>query len=234
MKEYRRHLELYKAVDRGNWEATKAYLKRNPDAITASLTSDDDTALHIGVLAGHEKIIEELVKRTAREDLLKKNKNNATALNFAATGGVVTIAERLVKKNSELLKIRNQHDYLPVVVASLNGHRDMVRYLYSVTSLDELSPQKGKNGVMLFTNCIVDDLYGVLWRFLIWSLCFGNILILCRIVDIALDMLKCYKELAFAVDVDGDTALDMLAQKPSAFPSGTNLALWRRWIYSCT
>ncbi|KAK1587544.1 hypothetical protein Q3G72_014045 [Acer saccharum] len=207
---YIQNLKLYKAVDNGNLEATKEFLERNPSALTASLSTDEDTALHIAVLAGHVMIVEELVKRIQREDLDKKNKNNATALNFAATGGVVKIAEYLVKKNSDLVKIRNKHDYIPVVVASLYGHRDMVRYLYSVTPPEELSPERSKNGAMLFTACIIDDLY-----------------------DIALDLLQSHKELAYAYDNDGDTAIDVLAQKPSAFPSGTHLARWQQWIYSC-
>ncbi|KAK0604606.1 hypothetical protein LWI29_017403 [Acer saccharum] len=207
---YIQNLKLYKAVDSGNLEATKEFLERNPGALTASLSTDEDTALHIAVLAGHVRIVEELVKRIQREDLAKMNKNNATALNFAATGGVVKIAEYLVKKNSDLVKIRNKHDYIPVVVASLYGHRDMVRYLYSVTPPEELSPERSKNGAMLFTACIIDDLY-----------------------DIALDLLQSHRELAYTYDNDGDTAIDVLAQKPSAFLSGTNLDLWQQWIYSC-
>ncbi|KAL5752084.1 hypothetical protein ACOSP7_022263 [Xanthoceras sorbifolium] len=207
---YIHNLKLYKAVDSGNLEATKEFLDGYPGALTASLSTDEDTALHIAVLAGHVKIVEELVKRIRRENLAQMNKNNATALNFAATGGVVKIAEYLVKKNPDLLKIRNKYDYIPVVVASLYGHRDMVRYLYSVTPPEELSPERGKNGAMLLTACIIDDLY-----------------------DIALDLLHRHRELAYAYDSDGDTAIDVLAQKPSAFPSGTQLALWQQWIYSC-
>ncbi|KAK2656130.1 hypothetical protein Ddye_009182 [Dipteronia dyeriana] len=207
---YFQNLNLYKAVDSGNLEETKDFLEHNPDALTAILSTDEDTALHIAVLAGHVRIVEELVRRIQREDLAKMNKNNATALNFAATGGVVKIAEYLVKKNSDLVKIRNKHDYIPVVVASLYGHRDMVRYLYSVTPPEELSPERSKNGAMLFTACIIDDLY-----------------------DIALDLHRCHRELAYAYDNDGDTGIDVLAQKPSAFPGGTHLALWQQWIYSC-
>ena len=50
--------------------------------------------------------------------------------------------------------------------------------------------------------------------------------------DIALDLLQHYPQLAFYQDSDKDTALDMLAQKPSAFPSGTQLAWWQQWIYN--
>ena len=56
--------------------------------------------------------------------------------------------------------------------------------------------------------------------------CYGH-------VDIALDLLQKYPQLALEQDTDGDTALGMMAQRPSAFPSGTPLAFWRRWIYAC-
>ncbi|XP_031286856.1 uncharacterized protein LOC116145543 [Pistacia vera] len=208
--EYIQNLHLYRAADTGDLEATKSFLDLNPSALTASLSADGDTALHIAVLAGRVKVVEELVKRINAEDLGIKNKSGATALNFAATGGITKIADYLVKKNPGLLRIPNQHGYIPVVVASLYGHRDMVRYLYYETPMEELNPDNSKNGVMLLTTSVVDDLY-----------------------DIALDILHRYPRLVFEQDNDGDTALDMLAQKPSAFPSGTQLALWQKWIYSC-
>ncbi|XP_044470160.1 ankyrin-1-like [Mangifera indica] len=181
--EYIQNLRLYRAVDAGDFEVTVNCLDANPTALTASLSADGDTALHIAVLAGRVKIVEELVKRISAEDLGINNKNGATALNFAATGGITKIAEYLVKKNQELLRILNKHGYIPVVVASLYGHRDMVRYLYYETPMEELNPHGSKNGVMLLTTCIIDDLY-----------------------DIALDLLQCYRQLVFEQDNDGDTA----------------------------
>ncbi|KAL3584289.1 hypothetical protein D5086_015350 [Populus alba] len=208
---YMQYLSLYKAVDVGDLEATKKFLKEHPDGLTASISADGDTALHAAVLAGHIEIVEELVSQLEEGHLEIKNINNATALNYAAIGGITRIAEDLVAKNEGLLRVPNQNGLIPVVVASLYGHKDMVRYLYSVSPKEELSPAtNNKNGIMLLTTCIIDELY-----------------------DIALDLLQHYPRLAFYQDSDKDTALDMLAQKPSAFPSGTQFALWQKWIYKC-
>ncbi|XP_011022998.1 PREDICTED: ankyrin repeat-containing protein At3g12360-like isoform X1 [Populus euphratica] len=208
---YIQYLPLYKAVDIGDLEATMKFLKEHPDGLTASISADGDTALHAAVLAGHIEIVAELVNKLEKGDLEIKNRNNATALNYAAIGGITRIAEDLVAQNEGLLTVPNQNGLIPVVVASLYGHKDMVRYLYSVSPKEELNPAtNSKNGVMLLTTCIIDELY-----------------------DIALDLLQHYPQLAFYQDSDKDTALDMLAQKPSAFPSGTQLALWKKWIYKC-
>ncbi|KAJ9177786.1 hypothetical protein P3X46_012959 [Hevea brasiliensis] len=208
--EYLQNLPLYKTVDNGDWEAAMKFLEENPAALTASLSADGDTALHVAVLAGHEEIVKELIKKLSAEDLAIKNENNATALNYAAIGGITKIAEDLVEKNKNLLTIPNQNDLIPVVVASLYGHKEMVRYLYKESPKEELSPEKGKNGIMLLTTCILGELY-----------------------DIALDLLQLHPQLAFYQDSDNDTALYMLAQKPSAFPSGSTLPLWQQWIYDC-
>ncbi|KAJ6918551.1 hypothetical protein NC651_012718 [Populus alba x Populus x berolinensis] len=207
---YIQYLPLYRAVDNGDLEATMEFLIEHPDGLTASLSADGDTALHVAVLAGHREIVAELVDRLEPEDLKIRNKKNATALNYAAIGGITRIAEDLVARNGDLLKLPNQNGLIPVVVASLYGHKGMVRYLYSVSPKEELSPAtNNKNGVMLLTTCIMDELY-----------------------DIALDLLQHYPRLALEQDSDKDTALDMLAQTPSAFPSGTQLAWWQQWIYN--
>lgn len=162
------YLALFKNIDSGNLEATKEFLDRNPEALTASLTSNGDRAIHKAVLSGHVKIVEEIVGRIHDpEQVLKiKNDNGYTALTYAATGGIVRIAECLVNKCPSLVSVRNAKEHIPIVVASLYGHKNLVRYLYSHTPLDDLDPcdgsdeHKGKNGAMLVTNCIVDGLYG--------------------------------------------------------------------------
>ncbi|KAJ8769213.1 hypothetical protein K2173_000988 [Erythroxylum novogranatense] len=206
--EYSHNLPLYRAIYNGDWEATMKFLKDHEDALTASLSTDGDTALHVAVLAGHVEIVEDLVNMLEAEDLTITNINSATALNYAAIGGIVRIAEVLVKKNKDLLCIPNQNGLIPVVVASLYGQKDMVRYLYAESPKEELSPERGKNGAMLLTTCIIDEQY-----------------------DIALNLLQHYPELTFHQDSDNDTALEMLAQKPSAFLVGCHLSVWNYWIY---
>ncbi|EOA30160.1 hypothetical protein CARUB_v10013276mg [Capsella rubella] len=197
------YLVLFKNIDSGNLEATKEFLDRNPGVLTASLTSNGDTPIHKAVLSGHINIVEEIVRRIHDpEQVLKiKNDNGYTALTYAATGGTVRIAECLVNKCPGLVSVRNSKEHIPIVVASLYGHKHLVRYLYNHTPLSDLDPDgsddhKGKNGAMLVTNCIVDGLYGI-----------------------ALDLIQRYPKLAYTRDSDNDTAIIALAQTPCAFPS---------------
>lgn len=157
---YIQFLPFYKALDNGDWEVAMNFLEKHPAALTASLSADGDTALHIAVLAGHDYIVEELVNLLDAKDLALTNKNSATALNYAALGGITSIAMSLVSKNRELLRVPNQNGQIPVVVASLYGHKDVARYLYAEGPLEDLDPEKGKNGAMLLTTCIIDELYG--------------------------------------------------------------------------
>ncbi|AEE76130.1 Ankyrin repeat family protein [Arabidopsis thaliana] len=198
------YLVLFKNIDSGELEATKDFLDRNPEALTAILTSNGDTPIHKAVLSGHIKIVEEIIRRIHDpEQVLKiKNDNGYTALTYAATGGIVRIAECLVNKCPGLVSVRNAKEHIPIVVASLYGHKHLVQYLYSHTPLSDLDPcddsdeHKGKNGAMLVTNCIVDGLY-----------------------CIALDLIQRYPKLAYTRDSDNDTAIMALAQTPYAFPS---------------
>ncbi|KAK8607039.1 hypothetical protein V6N13_052790 [Hibiscus sabdariffa] len=203
-------LPLYKAVDSGDLEATKKFLDQYPNALYSSLSTDGDTALHIAVLAGHVDIVEELVGRMSAQEIAVKQRLGSTALNFAAIGGVREIAELLVEKNRNLLKIPNDYDQIPLVVAALYGHRDLVQYLYLETPIEELDPRNTDHGAIFLTACIMDEFY-----------------------DIALDLLQRYPLLATAEDTDKDTPLQILAQKPSAFPSATQLSFWQRWTYKC-
>ncbi|XP_010550279.1 PREDICTED: ankyrin repeat-containing protein ITN1 [Tarenaya hassleriana] len=211
------YISLFKSIDRGDFDAMKEFLNKNHEALTSKTMSNGDTPLHKAVLSGHIKIVEEIVRQIHDPNFLEtKNDSEMTPLTYAATGGIVRIAECLVTKCSDLVSIGNKKGHIPVVVASLYGHRDLVRYLYSVTPLRDLDPSdesdenKGKNGAMLVTNCIVDGLY-----------------------DIALDLIQRYPKLVYIRDFDNDTAILALAQTPSAFPSSTNLRAWQWWIYSC-
>lgn len=53
------------------------------------------------------------------------------------------------------------------------------------------------------------------------------------LVDIALYLIQRYPNLATEKNEDGYCALEMMAQHPSAFPSGTKLTSWHCLIYSC-
>ncbi|KAI7983314.1 Ankyrin repeat-containing protein ITN1 [Camellia lanceoleosa] len=106
-------------------EEFKHFLELHPDALSAQISSYGETALHIAALSGHVKIVEELVNMTSVEDLTLKNDYGETALSLAAGGGITRVAKPLVRKNHDLLGIKNINDVIPVVVAAQFGHTDM-------------------------------------------------------------------------------------------------------------
>ncbi|KAA8535844.1 hypothetical protein F0562_030836 [Nyssa sinensis] len=189
---------LWKTIVKGEWKGVRKIIEHHPDARTACITPYGETALHIAASCGHVEIVKELAKLLPPQDLATKSLNDVTALSWAAIGGFTKIAEFLVRKNPQLLSIPCDPGYIPVVMASMAGHKDTVRFLYYKTRLDDLLQDRSKNGAALFFNCITGEIY-----------------------DIALHLLKRCPELAKSVDFEGKSALHLLAQKPSAFRSGS-------------
>ncbi|KAA8520105.1 hypothetical protein F0562_014361 [Nyssa sinensis] len=205
-EEWIQYLPLYKAVDSGNWKAAEQILNRNPEALTARF-SGNWTALHVATLAGHVKIVKELVKKMKAKDLedLRCNYGN-TALHVACSGRIKEIAKILVEANPDLLSTEGWGYRIPVVEAAFYGDKDMVHYLYSKTPKEALNPDTRK---MLLCACINADIY-----------------------DTAFDLVSYFETLAASVDSGAALALNALARKASAFPSGSQLMFWQRWIYS--
>ncbi|CAL5423857.1 unnamed protein product [Camellia sinensis] len=188
---------LFKLVHKGDWGQIKHFLELYPDALNAQISLYGETALHIAALAGHVKIVEELVNMTSVEDLTLRSDYGETALSLAAACGITSVAKPLVRKNHDLLGIKNIDDVIPVVVAAQFGHTDMVHFLYCRTQEEDLDPETSSQ-------------------------------------DIALDLVLRFPELATTV-WEGHTGgtLNTLATRNSAFPSGTQLVCWKKWIYSC-
>ncbi|XP_022848554.1 uncharacterized protein LOC111370882 [Olea europaea var. sylvestris] len=212
----RKHLayeHLYKAIEEGKWHSIEEILRQNQDAIREIVSSHKDTALHIAILSGHIEIAEKLVITMDAADLEQKNEYGATALSLAAICGAKKLAKAMVCKNKKLVTIEtadHEDGHLPVIVAALYGKKEMVRYLYKVTPKDELSPEKGENGVTLLNSLITAEIY-----------------------DVTSMLLKRYPKLGATRDHGGNYTLKILAHKPSAFLSGTKLSFWERWIYHC-
>ncbi|CAL5352463.1 unnamed protein product [Camellia sinensis] len=188
---------LFKLAHKGDWGQIKHFLELHPDALNAQISSYGETALHIAALAGNVKIVEELVNMTSVEDLTLRTDYGETALSLAVKGGITSVAKPLVRKNHDLLGIKNIDDAIPVVVAAQFGHTDMVHFLYYMTEEEDLDPETSSQ-------------------------------------DIALDLVLRFPELAICVS-KGHTGgtLNTLATRNSAFPSGTQLVCWKKWIYSC-
>ncbi|KAA8534264.1 hypothetical protein F0562_031781 [Nyssa sinensis] len=186
------YLPLYRAALKGDWEQAKCFLTMHPGAKCTWITKERETALHIAAGARHTKFVEELVNMMSAEDLELQNKDDNTALCFAAASGITRIAEVMVNKNKDLPGIGGSLGVTPLYIAALLGHRDMVWYLNSVTDSKYL---------------MLEDFFGLL------------------VASITTDLF------AIRHGRNGETALHVLAQKPSAFASGCYLGIWERCIY---
>ncbi|KAF3954128.1 hypothetical protein CMV_020489 [Castanea mollissima] len=198
---------LYEAAIKGDWKAAKDVIDKDHGVVRAGITRKRETALHIAAAAKRTAFVKELVEHMEEEDLALKNKDENTAICFAAASGIVEIAEVMVKKNKNLTLIRGNQGKTPLYMAALFGHRDMVSYLYDVTDFESLTPEER---ISLLLGTISADLY-----------------------DLALKILDRDTSLALARDANNETALHVLARKPSKIANKSQLGIWKRYINSC-
>ncbi|KAK4564343.1 hypothetical protein RGQ29_006420 [Quercus rubra] len=148
---------LYQAAIKGDWKVAKDVIDKYPGIVRVAITRKWETALHIAAAAKRTAFVKELVERMNEEDLALKNKDDNTAICFAAASGIVEIAMIMVEKNKNLPMIQ----------------------------------------------------------------------------DLALKILKEDRSLAYARDTNGETALHVLARKPSTIANKSYLGIWKRSINSC-
>ena len=154
------YMDLYKALQIGDWNAAKEFLNLHPHAISAKITVMDKTALYVAAEAGHVDIVEELVKQMSEENLEIKDIDGFTALAQAAFNGNYPIAECMLEKNENLIRIANTKGAIPVVLALLNGHLKLARYLYLLTPLEILLPENGAIGATVVCEAIYNNALG--------------------------------------------------------------------------
>ncbi|ONI21707.1 hypothetical protein PRUPE_2G082800 [Prunus persica] len=206
--EYNQYKPLFDAVWSGDWNKAKEFLTLHPNAIRATIPSTNDTALHVATELEHEHIVEELVQLMSEEDLEITDNNGWTALALAADTGNVKMVECMVRKSKKLLSIPTDSDKTPILCASVSEQWDVVHYLYSVTPLQDLIPEKGPYGAALLHDFIIGMKFGIAW-----------------------ELIQRCPQLVFTKGLNG--VFPMGGFMPSAFPSGIRLKFWQRWIYNC-
>jgi hypothetical protein len=154
-------LDLYKYAHKGDWDATKHYLSRYPNAKKAKIKPYGGTALHVAASAGNLKVVEELVKMMSEEELEIQDFQGLTALFTAATVGITKMAECLVSKNEKLVTLVNKDaNQIPLVEACKRNHKDMTLYLYSVTPFKFLCEGNGHYGSYFLQCAIATQMLG--------------------------------------------------------------------------
>ncbi|GKV14292.1 hypothetical protein SLEP1_g25188 [Rubroshorea leprosula] len=194
---------LLKDIYTGDSNALKSL-----DKITGMIFPSGFTALHIATIAGHLKIVNELVKIMGEDYLEIQDDNGDTALSLAACNGEMKIAECLVQKNDKLLTIRNKEGYIPLVVACFNRMKDMSSYLYSVTPFEFLLPENSNQGALFLKYCVLNFMF-----------------------DVGLDLfLRCPQ---LAASTRESITISELSAQPSLFPIRTRLHPYNRFLYKC-
>ncbi|KAK1588780.1 hypothetical protein Q3G72_026939 [Acer saccharum] len=201
---------LYKAVEQGDFPTARDFIHNKPDAVRVKITFNGDTALHVAVMAGQSNILKWLIHKMSPQDLELKNAMGYTAFSIAAINGFQEMADKMLNKNAELVKVKDHHGLIPIVVASLYSSKDMVRYLYKKTPHEMLTPENPDRSGATLLNCLLTD----------------------EIYDVALHLLQKHPLLGFVEDIQRNYAIRLLVHKPSAFPSGNKYAFLKRWIYS--
>uniref|UniRef100_A0A5B7A6J5 PGG domain-containing protein n=1 Tax=Davidia involucrata TaxID=16924 RepID=A0A5B7A6J5_DAVIN len=208
-KDLNEYLPLYKAALKGDWKAANDIFNEDSSKRTARITVFLKTALHVAAGAGHAKFVKNLVDIMPVEALEMQDDNGHTALFFAALAGSTESARAMVMRNPNLTQIKNHGDMAAVLYATLGRGKDVLKYLCSVTRDEDPSPFAGAAGGQLLNNIIASGFY-----------------------DVSLDLLDRYPNLANGGCERGVTPLDVLAQRPAAFPSGNRLCFFQRLIYS--
>ncbi|KAF9599694.1 hypothetical protein IFM89_001640 [Coptis chinensis] len=189
---------LIKEVESGNWDSFSSLLDgQQQSALSRKINKREETLLHCAIITGNVQFSKKVVGRMSKEDLEMKDNRGNTAFMFAVSFGMMEIVESMLGKNDNLACIRGVDDFLPVVLAATLGNKSMVRYLYKETPKEELSRDTSKNRARLLTESIISDMY-----------------------DVALELLKSDKKLAFTDDGENRYAIIQLAKRPHAFPSG--------------
>ena len=154
------YMDLNKALQIGDWNAANEFLNRHPNTISAKITVTGKTALYVAAEAGRVHIVEELVKQMSEENLEIKDIDGFTALALAAYNGNYPIAECMLEKNENLIRIATENGTIPVVLALLNGYLKLARYLYLLTPLEILMPEKGTMGASVVSVAIYNNALG--------------------------------------------------------------------------
>ncbi|KAL0352675.1 UNVERIFIED_CONTAM: hypothetical protein Sangu_0848800 [Sesamum angustifolium] len=200
-KYFSQHVPLHKAALKGDWEAAENLLSEDCSLAKASITEGGETALHVAALEGHASFVANLLDRMEASDLEAQNNKGSTALCFAAAAGHVDVAKLLVQKNPNLPTISGFEGVTPLYMAVLQAHSEMAHYLFSLPAFEFWTTD---HQIALLTTAIDSGLYGL-----------------------AMSIVDQHKTLAVIEDSNGETPLQVLARKPSAFCGSSGLqGLW--------
>ncbi|XP_031282045.1 uncharacterized protein LOC116140570 isoform X2 [Pistacia vera] len=161
------HRELAYAAKYNDWniayrEIFKGDPLKNSKYLTAKISEDGNTALHLATKNNCIEFVKELIKYMLIEDLTIRNDDGDTAFLLAAGNGRMEIVNMMFEKNRWLSSIHGYSDDLPIHRAAKLGHKEMVEFLYFGTG----HYLNDKDHIKLVNNLIRSGLYGLALNYL--------------------------------------------------------------------
>nr|KAJ0221656.1 hypothetical protein LSAT_V11C200077290 [Lactuca sativa] len=155
---------LYEASIKGDWKAAKDIFDETPTLVRYSITENGETALHVAASAEStnevEEFVEHLVNYMQKKDLELQDKSSNTALCVVAASGKINMVKIMVQKNRDLMSIRGWQNMMPLYMAALFGHHEVVKYLYQESNnLRDDSYWTPKTRGWLLLTCVENDMF---------------------------------------------------------------------------
>jgi ankyrin repeat protein len=152
--------KLFKMVKRGD---SIEGMKIDPNVYDVITSDSEKTLLHIAVSAGNIKNVDILATKGGYEFVIKKDKYGNTAVALAAFyNAKIEIVDIMVDSEigDMLLMEPNEKGEIPIHLAAGKGHKEMTRYLYSITPF-EVFNKDSRNRVLLLDRCLEGQLFGM-------------------------------------------------------------------------
>ncbi|XP_062085422.1 uncharacterized protein LOC133791514 isoform X1 [Humulus lupulus] len=204
--------ELFTIAMKGEWESVVKLYERNDLAHRTKITKSGDTALHVAVSDCQEEVIKALVRQVVLKSIAVlsiQNDRGNTPLHFAASIGNVTMCFCLAEADRSLVGVRNKDGETPLFLAALRGKKEAFLCLQSFCDPHHDGSYCRRHDGQTVLHCAISGEY----------------------FDLAFQIIHLYPKLVNSVDEHGLSPLHILASKPFAFKSGSNLGHWHSLIY---
>ncbi|CAK7349432.1 unnamed protein product [Dovyalis caffra] len=234
------NIKPYGAAMIGDWKSMIDHYHLHFSDLLNPVTSSQDTALHIAVCSQKEQPLKALLALLPSEDdgteelentffenisqpnpLKRENKYGNTVLHEATIYGNFEAVKLLVERYPDLVTIANVYGETPLFTAAEFADPEIVKFLL-VSLSKEIVEEHGRLKSIHRQRPSFDNL-SIL-----------SAAILGQHYETAVMLLELDESLHKLEDNKGATALQILANSPSAFKSGYPINIYETLLYCCT